>query len=186
MVRTLLACTDKICTSVTDKDAEREHITRALSSNGYPRAVIDGNQPPTSLPILPSPEQETPKVAVTLPYIWHLSESICWILTLFGIRTCFCPHQTLRWTLVHLKDHIEPDRQAGLVYRTPCRSCARVYIGQTGRTLEHRLKEHRRALVSVDVNVSAVAQHAVDDMRSTGAVPVIDGHPNFHRCALEA
>ena len=32
---TLLACADKVCTFVTDKDAEREHVTRALQNNGY-------------------------------------------------------------------------------------------------------------------------------------------------------
>ena len=73
------------------------------------------------------------------------------------------PHQTLRQMLVHLKDHVEPDRRAGVVYRIPCRSCTKVNISQTGHTLEHRLKEHRRALVSGEVNLSAVAQRAVDE-----------------------
>ena len=127
---------------------------------------------------------------MTLPYIRHLSESICQILTPLGIRTCFRPHQTLRRTLVHLKDRVEPERWAGLVYKIPCRSCTKVYIGKTGCTLEHRLKEHRRALVSEDVNLSAVAQHAVDeshDIDWSSSATVIVGHPNFHqRCALEA
>ena len=103
---------------------------------------------PTSLLTLPPLQQETPKAVVTLPYIRHLLESICWILIPLGICTCFRPYQTLRRTLVHLKDRIEPERRAGVVYRIPCRACAKMYIGQTGRTLEHRLKEHRRALVS--------------------------------------
>ena len=64
-----------------------------------------------------------------------------------------------------------------------------VYIDQTGRTVEHRLKEHRRTLVSGDVNLSAVTQHAVDEGHDIdwSSATVIDGHPNFHqRCALEA
>ena len=125
---------------------------------------------------------------MTLPYIRHLSESIRRILAPLGIRTCFRPHQTLRRTLVHLKDRVEPDHRAGVVYKIPCRSCTKVYIGQTGRTLEHRLKEHRRALVSGDVSLSAVAQHAVDEGHDIdwSSATVIDGHPNFHqRCALE-
>ncbi len=62
-------------------------------------------------------------------------------------------------------------------------------IGQTGRILEHCLKEHRRALVSGDVNLSAVAQHAVDEGHAIDctSATVIDGHPNCHqRCALKA
>ena len=190
VVRTLLARADRICTFVTDKDAEKEHVTKALSSNGYPKAVVDRNRPPATLSTLSPPcEQETPKAVVTLPYVRHLSESIRRIFTPLGIRTCFCPHQTLRRTLVHLKDRIEPERRAGVVYKIPCRSCTKVYVGQTGRTLEHRLKEHRRALVSGDVMGSAVAQHAVDEGHEIewSSATVIDGHPNFHRrCALEA
>ena len=41
--------------------------------------------------------------------------------------------------------------------------CPKVYIGQTGRMLEHRLKEHKRALTSGNVSQSAVAEHAMDE-----------------------
>ena len=64
-----------------------------------------------------------------------------------------------------------------------------MYIGQTGHTLEYRLKEHRRALVSREIRLFAVAQHAVDkmhDMDWIGAT-VVDGRSQFHQgCALEA
>ena len=36
-----------------------------------------------------------------------------------------------------------------------------VYVGQTGRTLEHRVKEHKRALCLLDDNISAVAEHSI-------------------------
>ena len=78
-------------------------------------------------------------------YLWHLSEIIRRILTPLGVYTCFRPHHTLCRTLVHLKDCTSFRRQAGVVYRIPCGSCEKMYIGQTGRTLDHRLKEHRRA-----------------------------------------
>ena len=59
-------------------------------------------------------------------------------------------------------------QRSGVVYRIPAtvrctipgKSYAKVYIGQT---LEPRLKEHRTALVSGEVTLSAVAQHAVDE-----------------------
>ena len=61
------------------------------------------------------------------------------------VRVCFRPHTTLRQSLVHLKDHTPPKKKAVIVYRIRCRPCVRVYIGQTGRTLNQRLKEHKRA-----------------------------------------
>ena len=36
-----------------------------------------------------------------------------------------------------------------------------MYIGQTGRCLKQRLKEHRRALKNGDVAASALAEHAL-------------------------
>ena len=123
---------------------------------------------------------------MTLPYIRHFSESIRGILNPLGIRTCFRPYQTLRWTLVHLKDRSPPQQWSGVVYRIPCRTCTKVYIGQTGRTLEHRVKEHRRALVSGQSSLSAVAEHAMEEMHDIDWMGATVVDSLFQRCALEA
>ena len=68
-----------------------------------------------------------------------------------GVYTCFRPDHTLRRTLVHLKDPTPLRRRAGVVYQIPCGNCEKLYIGQRGRTLDDRLKEHRRALISGNV-----------------------------------
>ena len=76
-----------------------------------------------------------------------------------------------------------------LVYRIPCGTCPKVYIGQTGRTLEHRLKEHKRALTSGNVSQSAVAEHAMDESHTIKweEAEVVNHHPFYRqRCALEA
>ena len=73
------------------------------------------------------------------------------------------PYRTLKQILVHLKDRVPPKQRPGVVYSIPCRTCTKVYIGQTGHTLETQLKEHRRVLVLGEINLSAVAQHAVDE-----------------------
>ena len=126
---------------------------------------------------------------VTLPYIRHLSETIQRILAPLRIRTCFRPRRTLRQTLVRLKDQTLLQQQAGVIYRIPCGTCSKVYIGQTGRTLEHRLKEHRRALASENTAQSAVAEHAVEQMHviNWNEAEVVACHPYYRqRCALEA
>ena len=152
--------------------------TMAIQGQLWTRTRI----PHPSLPPYPQ-EQDPPKAVVTLPYIRHLSESIQRILNPLGIHTCFCPYQTLRRT------HIPPQQWSGVVYRIPCGTCTKVYIGQTSRTLEHQLKEHRRALVLGEISLSAVAQHAVEEMHDIDwmGATVVDSHPHFHqRCALEA
>ena len=64
-----------------------------------------------------------------------------------------------------------------------------MYIGQTGRTLEHHLKEHKWALTLGNTAQSAVAEHAVDQMHviNWNEAKVVSCHPNYcQRCALEA
>ena len=53
VVQTLLIHAEKVCTIVTDKDAEREHVSRAEQNNGYPRSIVDRNRHPIqpSLPL---------------------------------------------------------------------------------------------------------------------------------------
>ena len=67
--------------------------------------------------------------------------------------------------------------------------CPSTYVGQTGRTLMHRLKEHRRALVTANPMTSALAEHAMDtghDIDWSDA-QVIDASPLLQqRCTLES
>ena len=101
----------------------------------------------------------------------------------------FCPHHTLRQTLVNLKDRIPLQQRASVVYRVPCGTCPKVYVGQTCRTLDHRLKEHRRALTSGNLAQSAIAEHAAQESHVIDwkEAKVVDTHPRYHqRCALES
>ena len=126
-------------------EKEKEHVAKALQNNGYPRGVVFKNWTPTSQP--PPPEQDTPTATVTLPYIRHLSETIQRILAPLRFWTCFRPHRTLRRTLFRLKDQTPLQQRASVIYRIPWGTCSKMYIDQTGRTLDHRLKEHKRVLL---------------------------------------
>jgi len=47
------------------------------------------------------------------------------------------------------------------IYRIPC-ECGSVYIGQSGRTIQQRIKEHRRHLNLAQPEKSAVAEHSIN------------------------
>jgi predicted GIY-YIG superfamily endonuclease len=47
------------------------------------------------------------------------------------------------------------------VYSVPC-ECAQVYIGQTGRSIETRVKEHQRHIRLQHPDNSAVAEHSIN------------------------
>ena len=124
VARTLLTRADWICASVPYRDVEKRRITVALSSNGYPTALVKKSWHPTphSTPPL---ELDTPKSVVVIPYVKHLSESIRRILSPLKIRTCFRPHQILRQALVNLKDLVPLQQKAGVIYRIPYSGCPR-------------------------------------------------------------
>ena len=61
--------------------------------------------------------------------------------------------------LTKVKDTLPPGKQSNVVYRIPC-SCGQVYIGETKRRLETRLKEHRDACERGMMEKSDVAEHA--------------------------
>ena len=108
VVQTLLISADKVCTFVTEKDAEREHVSRAEQNNGYPRSIVDRNQHP----IQPS---LSPHKSKTLP-MWlrpPCTSNTCWSpfdgsLTPWASAPASAPTKPLRQTLVYLKDHILP------------------------------------------------------------------------------
>ena len=56
------------------------------------------------------------------------------------------------------KDTVNPAKQDGVVYRIPC-ECGKVYIGETGRSMHKRIKEHDRDIRLARTQTSAVSEH---------------------------
>ena len=50
-------------------------------------------------------------------------------------------------------------KQHGVVYKIPC-ECGKVYIGETGRAMQDRIKEHNRDIRLARTQTSAVSEHA--------------------------
>ena len=129
------------------------------------------------------------KATVVFPYVKNVSESIQRILTRLNIRTCFRPVRTLRQFLVHPKDQLPMSRVSRVVYSIPCQDCDKTYIGETGRTLEHRVKEHKRAYTSANSLNSAVAEYSLEHGHSIkwgGAEVVSVIQRWYHRCFVES
>ena len=103
---------------------------------------------------------EKPAARVTLPYIQGVSEAIRRVLKDLDITTSFRPMTSLRKVLSHPKDPLPPSTRSGVIYQIPCRDCDKSYIGQTGRTLLQRIKEHQRAVKTMNTDNSALAEHA--------------------------
>ena len=96
---------------------------------------------------------------MVIPYVRGLSKAVQRILSDVGIRVAFRPHTTLRQELVHPKDPVISLKRPNVVYCILCAMCPAVYVGQTSRPSETRLKEHKDAVKHVKTEVSAVAEH---------------------------
>ena len=79
------------------------------------------------------------------------------------------------------KDDLEPTKQDDVVYKIPC-ECGKVYIGETGRAMQDRIKEHDRDIRLTRTQTSAVSEHA----NETGHLPIwkevkfIDRDPHWY------
>jgi hypothetical protein len=98
-----------------------------------------------------------PAAVARLPYQGAASYKVSRLLAKFNIQTVHIPAKN-----IHL---LRPNKdKLGLktagIYRIPC-ECGKVYVGQTGRTIEARLREHRRHDCLNQPERSAVAEHSL-------------------------
>ena len=90
-----------------------------------------------------------------------VTEPISRVLKQAGFRVAMKPHRTLRQELVKPKDKVSD--KPGVVYQINCQDCEASYVGQTGRNLSQRVKEHKSATEKGRTLNSGIAQHAWDE-----------------------
>ena len=143
-------------TSLVILPADKGRATVVMDKSSYDTKVKTMLSDTTTYKILPkdptsSLQREMNAILLSLRRSDHLSESqynklrssaghIPFLYVPLDIKTTFGPNNTLRQMLVHPKDPTPLQDKAGVVYKIPCSSCPRVYIGQTGRTLGQRVR----------------------------------------------
>ncbi len=90
--------------------------------------------------------RENESKLLVLPHIKGISEKIEQICSPLNIKVNFQSLTTLRKLLVHVKQATPMEKKKGVVYSIPCMDCDSVYVSETGRNLEKRLKEHQYAV----------------------------------------
>jgi hypothetical protein len=151
VVKSLFHRAGKIC-SPNNLLMEQKTLTRIFRQSNYPTAFIrkfsvqrekcfERNRP-------------TPIASIILPYVPGVSERLANILRSANVRTILKPAKSIRRLLSTEKPKKPILDAAHVVYRISCTNCSQVYIGETGRRVESRLREHR-------YSSSAVTQHMV-------------------------
>jgi hypothetical protein len=106
-----------------------------------------------------SQPKDKPDLVAVLPYTGTIFNIISRVLSRHNINPVGLPPKKVSGFLLLVKDNLglrTPD-----VYRIPC-ECSKVYIGQTGRSVDIRLKEHQRHIRVEHPDKSAAAEHTVD------------------------
>ena len=80
--------------------------------------------------------------SVVIPYVEKVSETVARIMKKYNVPCAIKPRVTLKNVLVHPKDHEDKEQTTECVYKVPCASYEKTYIGETGRKLGVRLQEH--------------------------------------------
>ena len=147
VVQCLKRRADTICDEHS-ANREAKMLQSAFEANGYPRRVIQRTlrQPPhptrgTDI----NGEQEKPTLLV-LPYLKNTSETIQRTCKQLGIKAVFKSQGTLRQTLTRVKTPRPEMKKKNVIYEIPCKDCNMSYIGETGRSLQKRMTEHKAAV----------------------------------------
>lgn len=134
----------KIPMKKQDLLTELNIIKQIAQENGYPTKIVDNFHnkwgEKEELPIQGALTKFT-----SLPFIGPLSYKIQNILKAnLPIRIAFKTHKTLGKLLTYNKDKVEHKNKSG-VYQLSCSTagCKTIYVGQTTRNLETRIKEHK-------------------------------------------
>jgi hypothetical protein len=115
--------------------------------------------PSTPPPLRVGQSDEKSDSVAFLPYVGTIFNRISRVLARHTIKSVGLPPKKLSGFLRPVKDDLGL-RTAG-VYSIPC-ECGQVYTGETGRSVDTRVKEHQRHIRLEHPDTSAVAEHSIN------------------------
>ena len=161
IIRCLSARADAVCDNPTSRKQERARLQQIFEANGYPENFVKKvMQKKRRRQAEPGEVTEQQKTFVKIPYVRGVSEQISKLLRPKGIQVAHSAAR-LKSRLVKAKDGFDPKKKKGTVYRISC-SCGSVYIGESGRPRDVRLKEHVADIKYARLDKSATARHVHD------------------------
>ena len=144
VIQTLRHRCNTICSTEEAKLQEIEHLKKVLSVSGYTRAAWNSACHPKPPTVPRDPQLTKRKGHITLPYVGQVTDALARNIRKAGVAVHMKPFNTLRQHLVHPKDKVTQEDKSGLVYQIKCGDCEASYVGETGRKLKERVKEHHK------------------------------------------
>ena len=125
------------------------------------------------------------KATIVVPYIPNTSEKFKNVCKSKGIQVHFKGPNTLRTALGNTKDKDPKTNQTGIIYHYQCPhiNCTSTYIGESGRTLGDRIKEHFKALSPIHQH-SSTTGHPMDPNQFTIVHKEVNSQPRTIKEAM--
>ena len=136
VVKSLMDRAERIPSTKSDRNKEKQRIMSTLQSNGYPKRFIlnaSKPKPPLNYPLTGAESEEK---YCTIPYVSGTSEPIERVLGNHGIKVTFKPYNTIGQIFPKPKVEMGKEEIRDLVYDIPCAVCSKNYVGETQRNLQ--------------------------------------------------
>jgi hypothetical protein len=154
VLSTLVHRARALCDDESLRD-ELEFLKDTFKRNGYgDRQIRRALDPPKRVTTTP----EKPASVALLPFVNTTFNRISHMLSRHNIKFVGLPPRKIANFLRPVKDDLELKTPG--VYSIPC-ECGQVYIRQTGRSIDTRIKEHHRHIRLAHPDKSAVAKHSI-------------------------
>jgi hypothetical protein len=173
LIKTLVIRIYRICSTKQIITNELNLLRVTLANNGYPphiikRGISEGEILIRTMSQRKEDKKDNKKVMFfTIKYYGQESivfasriKKICRkLLPNLIIQFAFKKHMSLKSVFLPILKGIDEDKKKKkLVYSIPCMDCDKVYIGETSRMKETRMKEHRRKVKSLSSD-SKLVEH---------------------------
>ncbi len=163
VAKTLLQRAEHLPSNSDSQANEREYVLNILRENNYPKDFLKNCLNPSACRNQNNSEGDTSiKGYAVVPYIQGVTEPIKRILSNCNIKVALKPYLTLGHIFAKLKDPIPTNQKTHAVYSIPCNDCEKEYLGQSKRQFGTRLKEHQKAVSTLNKGKSALAEHVCD------------------------
>lgn len=146
-------------------DKELCTIKQIARNNGYKESLIDNLLKKKQKKLLKHEVYciNTPKETKFkfVNYTSKLSDKISNKINSLGCKTICVNKQNLGRMIVNNKDKIDKLEKSG-VYKIHCSDCEAVYIGQSGRSIKNRLKEHKKSIIN-NIKCTGMSTHCIEN-----------------------
>ena len=163
VAKTLLQRAEHLPSNSDSQANEREYVLNILRENNCPKDFLKNCLNPSACRNQNNSEGDTSiKGYAVVPYIQGVTEPIKRILSNCNIKVALKPYLTLGQIFAKPKDPIPTNQKTHAVYSIPCNDCEKEYLGQSKRQFGTRLKEHQKAVSTLNKGKSALAEHVCD------------------------